>query len=92
MKKTSLWIALSLANRIGSKTLKALLAHFDDDAAAILRASSAELQQVPGIGPKIAYSIQSIDLEQIELALEFWTDEGVSSSPAAIRAAATRRA
>lgn len=55
------WIALSSTGRIGNKTLQALLKQFEGDTAAILRADAKTLQQVPGVGPKIAkYSGRSI--------------------------------
>jgi DNA processing protein len=70
------WVALSLAERIGSKTLSALLRHFDD-ASAILAADVEALQQVPGVGPKIASAIQHINLHQVEQDMERWRQAGV---------------
>jgi DNA processing protein len=70
------WVALSLTEHIGGKTLRALMTHFGDSRA-ILNASLADLRQVPGIGPKIARSIQAIDLSQTEAALRRWNSQGV---------------
>lgn len=73
----TLWVALSLIDHVGSKTLRALIQHFGDDPQAILTADPARLQQVPGIGPKIAHSIQAADLAQVEQALRDWDDAGL---------------
>ena len=72
------WIALSLTDHIGSKTFAALLAHFGDDPHAILDAPLDELQQVPGVGSKIASSIQAINLDQIADNLGKWAEAGLS--------------
>ncbi|MAS35576.1 MAG: DNA processing protein DprA [Anaerolineaceae bacterium] len=72
MPDLTLWIALSLTDHVGSKTLNALVQHFGDRPDAILSASTDALQQVPGIGPKIARSIQAVDLEQVRRALADW--------------------
>lgn len=74
----SAWVALSLTGRIGSKTLHALLRHFGDDTRAILAADAKTLRQVPGVGPKIARSIQDIHLEQVENGIERWRKAGVA--------------
>lgn len=71
------WIALSLTGRIGNKTLQALLRHFDGDPQAVLVADSKRLQQVPGVGPKIAQSIREIDLKLVEKAVQRWRREGI---------------
>ncbi len=71
------WIALSLTGRIGNKTLQALLRHFEGDTTAILRADAKTLQQVQGVGPKIAQSIRAINLKQVEQALTNWQRAGV---------------
>jgi DNA processing protein len=71
------WVALSLAERIGSKTLSALLRHFGDDTSAILAADSESLQQVPGVGPRIASAIKHINLNQVERDMERWRQAGV---------------
>jgi DNA processing protein len=71
------WIALSLTGRIGNKTLQALLQHFDGSTQAILQADSKALQKVSGVGPKIAQSIRSIDLNQVERDLKNWRQVGV---------------
>lgn len=74
----SAWVALSLTGRIGGKTLHALLNHFGEDTRAILAADARALQQVPGVGPKIARSIQAINLEQVETDMERWRKAGVA--------------
>ncbi|MEP6986463.1 MAG: DNA-processing protein DprA [Chloroflexota bacterium] len=71
------WIALSLTGRIGNKTLQALLTHFDSDTTAILKADVKSLQQVPGVGPKIAQSIKAINLKHVEESLRNWRLAGV---------------
>lgn len=71
------WIALSLTGRIGLKTLRALLQHFDGDAQAVLRADAPQLRQVPGVGPKIAQSIRQLDLARVEQAVRRWQAQGV---------------
>jgi DNA processing protein len=71
------WVALSLTGRIGSKTLRSLLAHFGDTNA-ILEADGKALRQVPGVGPKIARSIQAIQLEQVARDMERWQRAGVA--------------
>lgn len=72
------WIALSLTGRIGAKTLATLLTRFDGDTRAILAADGKALRQVPGVGPKIAQSIQAIDLRQVEKDMKRWRKAGVS--------------
>ncbi len=71
------WVALSLTGRVGSKTLDALLAHFDHDPHAIVAADAKALRRVPGVGPKIARSIQAINLEQTGADIERWRQAGV---------------
>ena len=71
------WIALSLTGRIGNKTLQALLKHFEGDINAILRADAKTLQQVPGVGPKIAQSIRAINLKHVEQSVKDWRQAGV---------------
>lgn len=71
------WIGLSLTGRIGNKTLQALLNHFDGDTTQILRAEPKALRQVVGIGPKIAQSIQAIDLQYVEKSLARWQQMGI---------------
>jgi DNA processing protein len=72
------WVALSLTGRIGSKTLQALRRHFDGDTRAILAADAKTLRQVPGVGPKIARSIQDISIEQVQVAMQRWHSMGVA--------------
>src|SRR5262245_27833864 len=62
------WVALSLADHVGSKKLRALLAEFGKPRA-VLDAEPAALRKVPGIGPKISQIIDNIDLESIETAI-----------------------
>ncbi len=76
------WVALSLAGHIGSKTLRALLAHFDHDMDAVFAADGAALQQVPGIGPKIAQSILAQDRALVGEAITRWQAAGVTLLPA----------
>ena len=71
------WIALSLTGRIGNKTLQALLKHFEGDTEVILKADAKTLQQVPGVGPKIAQSIRAINLKQVEQSVKDWRQAGV---------------
>lgn len=75
------WIALSLTGRIGNKTLQALLRHFNGDPQAIIEADNRSLQQVPGIGPKIAQSILEIDLKQVESSVLRWRRAGIRAIP-----------
>lgn len=72
------WVALSLAEHIGGKKLRALMAHFGGDPRAILNADAAALRQVPGIGPKIARIIENIDLAAVEAALPRWQAAGIT--------------
>lgn len=72
------WVALSLAEHIGGKKLRALMAHFGGDPRAILNADAASLRQVPGIGPKIARVIENIDLAAVEAALPRWQAAGIT--------------
>ena len=72
MVDTAVWVALSLVDHVGSKTLSALFQHFGDDPEAILQADAKQLQQVPGIGPKIASNIQAVDVAQVRQALADW--------------------
>lgn len=75
------WIALSLTGRIGNKTLQALLNHFDGDPQAILAADGKRLQEVAGVGPKIAQSICEIDLKRVEKAVQRWRRAGIRAIP-----------
>jgi DNA processing protein len=70
------WVALSLADYVGGKKLRALLTHFGSTRA-ILDADADALRKVPGIGPKIAQIITSIPLSEIEIAIPRWQEEGV---------------
>lgn len=75
------WIALSLQPHIGLKTLRALQTHFAGDLAAALRADIATLQQVPGIGAKIARTITGINLAAVEQQLIGWQKAGIVILP-----------
>lgn len=73
----SRWVALSLAEHLGGKKLRALLQHFDGDLDALLRADTAALRQVPGIGPKTAAAIRALQPEALAPALAAWQAQGV---------------
>lgn len=75
------WIALSLTPRLGGKTLSALCARFEDDPLAVLKATEAELRDVPGIGLKTARAIAQIDLEAMAAQVERWQRKGVTILP-----------
>jgi DNA processing protein len=70
------WLGLSLTDRIGLKTLRALLAHFGN-ANAVLAASEAELREVSGVGKVLASSIRQINLLQVEALMLRWKQAGV---------------
>lgn len=74
------WVALSVQQHIGAKTLQALLTRFGS-AQAALAADEAALRRVPGIGPKIAATIQQIDMNAFQRALETWQQAGVRIIP-----------
>ncbi len=76
------WITLSLADHIGGKTLHALFDHFAGDTDAIFNADAARLQQVPGIGPKIARNILALNRQALAGAITHWQAEGVRIIPA----------
>jgi DNA processing protein len=71
------WVALSLLKHVGSKTLRAMLAHFDNDLHAILHADAAALRQVRGVGSKIASAVQQIDVPATARAMQRWQSAGV---------------
>jgi DNA processing protein len=73
----SAWIALSLADHIGGKKLRALSQHFQGDLRAAVAADSQTLQKIPGIGPKIAEIIRAVDVARIEQSLSQWETAGV---------------
>lgn len=73
----SAWVALSLTERVGGKTLRALMAHFNYDPRAILAADEASLRKVPGIGAKMAERIRSINIAEVERAIPRWQQAGV---------------
>ncbi|MEO8610190.1 MAG: DNA-processing protein DprA [Chloroflexota bacterium] len=71
------WVALSLTERVGGKTLRALMAHFNHDPRAILAADETALRKVPGIGAKMAERIRSINVSEVEQAIPRWQNAGV---------------
>ncbi|MBL8153297.1 MAG: DNA-processing protein DprA [Anaerolineae bacterium] len=71
------WIALSLIDRVGRRTLDALSAAFHNDLHAVLAADPHDLQKVPGVGPKIARSIRAVNLDQVEAGIARWQQHGV---------------
>ncbi|MCC6615440.1 MAG: DNA-processing protein DprA [Anaerolineae bacterium] len=70
------WIALSLVERVGGKTMRALLAQFGS-AGAVLMAESHELRRVPGIGATIAASIRAVDVSAVEREIPRWQAAGI---------------
>lgn len=74
------WLALSLVRGIGRKTLDNLLETFatTDN---VLGASVDELQEVRGIGKKIAQVIVDIKLHDLVMAVEEWQQSGVQIIP-----------
>jgi len=70
------WIALSLVERVGGKTMRALLAHFGS-AQSVLKAESHELRRVPGIGATIAASICAADVSAVERDIPRWQAAGI---------------
>lgn len=91
----SAWIALSLVERVGSKTLRALMTHFEGDLEAVFRADEADLRRIPGIGAKLAQNIRAVDLAHVETQLAEWQMQGVivltsddDGYPASLRAVA----
>jgi DNA processing protein len=73
----SAWVALSLTEHIGGKKLRALMQYFDNDPHAVLNADIPTLKRVPGIGPKIAQSIRTIVLTELEAAIPLWQEQGI---------------
>ncbi|MBC7871122.1 MAG: DNA-processing protein DprA [Chitinophagaceae bacterium] len=71
------WVALSLVKSIGGVTFAALLAHFNHDLDAVLKAPLKVLCQVRGIGKTTALAIQKIDLEATARIMERWQKSGV---------------
>jgi DNA processing protein len=75
------WIALSLQPHIGIKTLRLLQTHFDGDLFAALQTTADTLQRIPGIGPRIAQSVKTIRLAEVEQQLDRWQRTGVTCLP-----------
>lgn len=88
------WVALSAADHIGIRLLRALVAHFGSLRAALL-ADAGALLAVPGVGPATVRSIRAVDLAAAERRLAAWRAAGVrvvtqmaddSAYPACLRA------
>lgn len=75
------WVALSLVERLGGKTLDALVRHFGYDPRAVLAADSDQLQQVRGVGPRLAAQIRAVDLAAVERDIPAWQQAGVRVVP-----------
>lgn len=73
----SAWVALSLVERLGGKTLQALMQQFDNDPRAALAADETALRRVRGIGPKLAGQIRAVNLPAVEAAIPRWEQNGV---------------
>jgi len=73
----SAWVALSLVERLGGKTLQALMNQFDHDPRAVLAADETALRQVHGIGAKLAAQIRAVNLDAVEQAIPQWRQAGV---------------
>ncbi len=71
------WLALSLSPHLGASAMENLLRYFQQDLAAIFAASPAQLQRVPGIGPRIAADIAAIDLPRLQRELSSWQAAGL---------------
>lgn len=78
MRNRLAWIALGLTDRVGGKTINALIQHFGNPHA-VFQADITELQLVPGVGPKIAESIRAIDLEHTEKLIDQWRRQGIAA-------------
>jgi len=70
------WVALSLIPSLGGRTIARLLERFGS-LDAVLSASAEELQQVPGIGPKLAAAIGGVNVAETRQALARWQADGV---------------
>ncbi len=70
------WVALSLIPNLGGRTITRLLERFGslDE---VLSASADELQQVAGIGPKLAAAIRGVKVAETRQALAHWQADGV---------------
>ncbi|MFW5691928.1 MAG: DNA-processing protein DprA [Chloroflexota bacterium] len=71
------WVALSLCKNLGGRTFQTLLAHFDNNLEAVLGADTPELRSVPGIGPKIAHAIRTVDLDRVSTQIHRWQEAGI---------------
>lgn len=70
-------MALSLVKSVGGVTFAALLAHFNHDLDAVLKASPKDLCEVRGIGKTTALAIQQIDLDNTARTIGRWQQAGV---------------
>ena len=71
------WVALGLVPCLGAKTLRNLLACFDDDLGAILAADETKLLEVPSVGVKIAGGISRIDLTKTARDISTWEGQSI---------------
>ncbi len=76
----SAWVALSLLQHVGGKTLRALVAHFGS-ADRVLQADRPALQAVRGVGEKIAAAIQQIDLDRTRREMDVWRAQQITIAP-----------
>lgn len=74
------WVALSLVQHIGNKTIERLLENFGS-CESILSATQDDLMQIKGIGQKIADAIVTINLETVGHNIEKWQSAGVNIIP-----------
>jgi len=70
------WVALSAADHIGIRTLRALEAHFGSLCAALVADTSA-LLAVPGVGPATVRAVRAVNLPAAERALAAWRSAGL---------------
>lgn len=71
------WVALSLADHIGGKRLRALLRQFNGNVHSILDADDDALTRVPGIGHKTAAVIRDLRPQQLEEPMRRWQAAGI---------------
>jgi DNA processing protein len=71
------WIALSLVPAIGGKLFARLILTFGSPGA-VLTAQAAELQTVPGVGPRIAAAIGAVDQDQVYQQMLVWQAAGIT--------------
>lgn len=71
------WVALSLIPNLGGRTLTRLLERFGS-LEAVLAARPQELQQVKGVGPRLAAAIQTVNVAATGAALVRWQAGGIA--------------